>query len=78
MTSCWSPSTWSTQASDSSPAVSASASVMYSGARAASVAWHDAGVAIVTSPAPARSAPIAARYAAPVLPGDPATIVRRP
>ena len=37
-----------------------------------------AGVATVTSPAPDRSAPIAARCAAPVLPREPATTSTRP
>ena len=32
---------------------------MYSGAIAATIGWHDAGVATVTSPAPDFSAPIA-------------------
>ena len=49
-------------------AVSSSGSVMYSGAIAATIGRHDAGVATVTRPAPDRSAPIAARCAAPVLP----------
>ena len=34
---------------------------MYSGAIAATTGWHAAGVAMVTSPAPDRSAPTAAR-----------------
>ncbi len=51
---------------------------MYSGAMPARTAWHIDGVAMVTSPAPARSAPIAARYAAPVFPRDPATRSTRP
>ena len=51
---------------------------MYSGAIAATIGWHDAGVATVTSPAPDRSAPTAARCAAPVLPREPATISTRP
>ena len=38
---------------------------MYSGAIAASTAWHHAGVAIVTSPAPDRSAPIAGQMRGP-------------
>ena len=41
-------------------------------------AGSDAGVATVTRPAPERSAPIADRCAAPVLPRDPATISTRP
>jgi hypothetical protein len=45
---------------------------MYSGAIAATIGRHDLGVAIVTSPAPDRSAPVAARWAAPVRPTDPA------
>ena len=48
------------------------------GAIAATTAWQLAGVATVTSPAPDRSAPIAARCAAPVLPREPATISTRP
>ena len=48
--------------------VSSSGSVMYSGAIAATIGTHDRGVATVTRPAPDRSAPIAARCAAPVLP----------
>jgi hypothetical protein len=39
---------------------------MYSGAMAATIGRHDRGVATVTSPAPDRSAPTAARCAAPV------------
>ena len=46
---------------------------MYSGAIAATIGWQPAGVATVTSPAPDRSAPTAARCAAPVLPREPAT-----
>ena len=51
---------------------------MYSAPIAASTAWHDAGVAMVTRPAPDRSAPVAARCAAPVLPREPATTSTRP
>ena len=51
---------------------------MYSGAMAATIGTHDRGVAIVTSPAPDRSAPSAARCAAPVRPLEPATISTRP
>ena len=51
---------------------------MYSGAIAATIGRHDAGVATVTSPAPDFSAPIAERNAAPVFPIDPATSVTRP
>ena len=40
---------------------------MYSGAIAATIGWHAAGVATVTRPAPERSAPTAARCAAPGL-----------
>ena len=42
------------------------------------IGWHAAGVATVTRPAPDRSAPIAERCAAPVLPREPATISTRP
>ena len=49
-------------------AVSSSGSVMYSGAIAATIGTHERGVATVTRPAPERSAPSAARCAAPVLP----------
>ena len=63
---------------DGARRVSSSGSVMYSGAIAATIGTHDRGVAIVTSPAPDRSAPIAARCAAPVLPIDPATTSTRP
>ena len=59
-------------------AVSSSASVMYSGPIAATIGWHAAGVATVTRPAPDRSAPTAARCAAPVLPREPATTSTRP
>ena len=59
-------------------AVSSSGSVMYSGIIIASVGTHDRGVAIVTSPAPERSAPSAARCAAPVRPTDPAMTRTRP
>ena len=41
---------------------------MYSGAIAAMIGTHDRGVAMVTRPAPDRSAPSAARCAAPVRP----------
>src|SRR5688500_5678352 len=51
---------------------------MYSGAIDATIGRHEAGVATVTRPAPERRAPIAARWAAPVLPRDPATTVTRP
>ncbi len=51
---------------------------MNSEPRAATIGAQDAGVAIVTRPAPDRSAAFAARYAAPVLPRDPATISTRP
>ena len=51
---------------------------MYSGPIADTIGWQAAGVAIVTRPAPERSAPIAARCAAPVLPSEPATISTRP
>ena len=51
---------------------------MYSGACAATIGVTLAGVATVTSPAPDRSAPRAARIAAPLLPRDPATIRTRP
>ena len=44
----------------------------------ATTGWPPAGVAIVTRPAPLRSAPAAARTAAPVLPREPATISTRP
>ena len=47
---------------------------MNSAPSAATIGTHDAGVATVTSPAPDRSAAIAARAAAPVLPRDPATM----
>ena len=53
-------------------------SVMYSGAIAATIGRQHAGVATVTSPAPDRSAPSAARCAAPVFPREPATISTRP
>ena len=46
---------------------------MYSGAMLATIAAQLPGVATVTSPAPERSAPTAARCAAPVFPIDPAT-----
>src|SRR5215472_13196401 len=60
---------------DSDPAsVSGSASVMYSGCAAAIIGKTDSGVAMVTSPAPARSAALPAMIAAPVFPTDPATI----
>ena len=59
---------------NSSPSPSSSATVMYSGAIAATIGRHAAGVATLTSPAPDRSAPIADRCAAPVLPIEPATI----
>ena len=61
-----------------SSAASSSASVMYSGPIAATTAWQLDGVATVTRPAPERSAPTAARCAAPVLPREPATISTRP
>ena len=44
---------------------------MYSGISALTTDWQTRGVATVTSPAPDRSAPSAARRAAPVLPVDP-------
>ena len=51
---------------------------MYSAPSAATIGATDAGVATVTSPAPDRSAPMAARWAAPLFPRDPATIKTRP
>ena len=51
---------------------------MYSGAIAATIGRHDFGVAMVTSPAPDRSAPMAARCAAPDRPSDPAMTSTRP
>ena len=51
---------------------------MYSGAIAATTATHDRGVAMVTSPAPDRSAPMAGRCAAPVRPSEPAMTSTRP
>ena len=63
---------------DGAAGVSSSGSVMYSGAIAAIVGRHDLGVAIVTSPAPDRSAPMAVRCAAPVFPSEPATTSTRP
>ena len=63
---------------DAPEGVSSSDSVMYSGAMDATIGAHDRGVAMVTRPAPDRSAPIAARCAAPVRPREPATISTRP
>ena len=57
---------------------SSSGSVMYSAPSAATIGRQLAGVATVTSPAPDRSAAIAASAAAPVFPRDPATISTRP
>ena len=51
---------------------------MYSGAIAATIGRHERGVATVTRPAPDRSAPIAARCAAPVRPIEPAMTSTRP
>ena len=51
---------------------------MYSGPMDATTSWQPAGVATVTRPAPDRSAPTAARCAAPVFPREPATTSTRP
>ena len=51
---------------------------MYSGISALTTGWQARGVATVSRPAPERSAPRAARCAAPVLPIDPATTSTRP
>ena len=51
---------------------------MNTGDMAASTGRQQRGVATVTSPAPDRKAPIAARCAAPVFPIEPATIVSLP
>ncbi len=59
-------------------AVSGSASVMYSGACAATTACCDAGAAMVQRPTPLRSAARPASTAAPVLPSEPATTSRWP
>ena len=53
-------------------AVSSSGTVMYSAPIAATIGCALRGVATLTSPAPDRSAPTAARCAAPVLPREPA------
>ena len=47
---------------------------MYSGAIEATTSWQDAEVATVTRPAPERSAPTPDKWAAPLLPRDPATM----
>ena len=60
------------------PSFSGSGAVMSSAASDATMGRQLAGVAIVTRPAPERSAAIPARNAAPVLPTDPATTVTRP
>ena len=52
--------------------------VMNTGDIAARTGRQHRGVATVTSPAPDRNAPSAARCAAPVFPTEPATIVSRP
>ena len=58
------------------PAVSGSASVMYSGACAATMGCWEAGAPIVQRPTPLRSAARPASTAAPVLPSEPATTSR--
>ena len=51
---------------------------MYSAPIDATIGTHGRGVAIVTSPAPERSAAIADRFTAPVLPIEPPAITTRP
>ncbi len=60
------------------PGVSGSGSVIASVSFAAMTGTSERGAATVTRPAPERSAPAAARHAAPAIPVEPATMSRWP